>query len=87
MRGNLYRRVLGDVEQGSIPACAGEPFLSSLTLITLSVYPRVCGGTVGTLTTASTGVGLSPRVRGNRDSGYVRTDRNGSIPACAGEPI
>ncbi len=30
--------------------------------------------------------GLSPRVRGNRPPGILRPRRNGSIPACAGEP-
>ena len=30
--------------------------------------------------------GLSPRVRGNRDSGSIEQDADRSIPACAGEP-
>ena len=30
--------------------------------------------------------GLSPRVRGNRDTGRARRPGRGSIPACAGEP-
>ena len=30
--------------------------------------------------------GLSPRVRGNRDSVPGDDDQLGSIPACAGEP-
>ena len=31
--------------------------------------------------------GLSPRVRGNRDTGLVSTPQSGSIPARAGEPL
>ena len=32
------------------------------------------------------GRGLSPRVRGNRNGACTETARQGSIPACAGEP-
>ena len=34
-------------QHGSIPACAGEPFdqIGTAMADTLSVYPRVCGGT------------------------------------------
>ena len=58
-----------------------------LTLpITAKVYPRVCGGTKHNRAIAFGGIGLSPRVRGNRiclegDEIFGR-----SIPACAGEP-
>ena len=31
--------------------------------------------------------GLSPRVRGNPDDGYQHSLADGSIPACAGEPL
>ena len=31
--------------------------------------------------------GLSPRVRGSRTDGYTTATDEGSIPACAGEPM
>ena len=71
---------------GSIPACAGEPTKPRCRVRYLKVYPRVCGGTAFTAKTCLTGIGLSPRVRGNQsfDSHLDEVDR--SIPACAGEP-
>ena len=51
---------------GSIPACAGEPVFAELLFGFVQVYPRVCGGTVATVDTPPPGMGLSPRVRGNR---------------------
>ena len=70
----------------SIPACAGEPYAGPPTGTGPPVYPRVCGGTAGTLATFRTCHGLSPRVRGNRGLGGGEPFRVGSIPACAGEP-
>ena len=54
----------------SIPACAGEPSVNSLTVVVLLVYPRVCGGTIACPPHPRTGEGLSPRVRGNRQHRY-----------------
>ena len=52
----------------------------------LSVYPRVCGGTLVIPTQPFSVHGLSPRVRGNPlDIGRIPENRR-SIPACAGEP-
>ena len=71
---------------GSIPACAGEPALSTLILLSHGVYPRVCGGALLQLCLVKWLVGLSPRVRGSLT---IRRDAQtvpGSIPACAGEP-
>ena len=48
----------------SIPACAGEPAAACTRAPTLSVYPRVCGGTLSTKITTGYQPGLSPRVRG-----------------------
>ena len=50
------------------------------------VYPRVCGGTVRLRRRPHCDWGLSPRVRGNRRPVRVDVVREGSIPACAGEP-
>ncbi len=74
-------------EPGSIPACAGEPADIPATACSSGVYPRVCGGTFGRLCCWYLSRGLSPRVRGNLDSGGHRERCQGSIPACAGEPL
>ena len=54
-----------------------------------TVYPRVCGGTDRSNKEARPHVqeGLSPRVRGNPIRlSCLHERRQGSIPACAGEP-
>ena len=70
----------------SIPACAGDPPLSSAPPRATGVYPRVCGGSFLIFATTSAGMGLSPRVRGipSGDTGAAYVP--GSIPACAGDP-
>ena len=47
----------------------------------------MCGGTSSTPSDSATPQGLSPRVRGNRCHCGKRIVWNGSIPACAGEPL
>ena len=86
VRGNhlLHRPTLHCV--GSIPACAGEPASTNTSDQNQSVYPRVCGGTTTFFTETIPEIGLSPRVRGNRNDGSPTPLRVGSIPACAGEP-
>ena len=71
----------------SIPACAGEPPQSELFPFLLRVYPRVCGGTRNDTTATNLWSGLSPRVRGNRRLLVPGATVDGSIPACAGEPV
>ena len=71
---------------GSIPACAGEPPATGGYGARTRVYPRVCGGTTPPSVLIRTGAGLSPRVRGNRKPYKAFVGRQGSIPACAGEP-
>ena len=51
------------------------------------VYPRVCGGTFAIPGPGIRGRGLSPRVRGNPVMEEARRLDDGSIPACAGEPV
>ena len=51
------------------------------------VYPRTCGGTEVVAFAACGYKGLSPHVRGNRDSGVMGCRHRGSIPARAGEPM
>ena len=70
----------------SIPACAGEPPVYHRGERVDTVYPRVCGGTPILSLALVRGRGLSPRVRGNPRLKMGRTLRDGSIPACAGEP-
>ena len=71
---------------GSIPACAGEPFMGIATSSVWGVYPRVCGGTAEGKITAVISEGLSPRVRGNLYDAEMASMSERSIPACAGEP-
>ena len=70
---------------GSIPACAGEPRLSGALPAGVSgLSPRVRGNLPLT-TSCAPANGLSPRVRGNHLLQSLDA-RQGSIPACAGEP-
>ena len=86
VRGNLCRADRHDEHLGSIPACAGEPRSSGHNPSYERVYPRVCGGTSQTGFQMSGRPGLSPRVRGNPGEIAHGDSRQGSIPACAGEP-
>ena len=52
----------------------------------VTVYPRVCGGTGARCMRCQYLYGLSPRVRGNREHVMKGIISIGSIPACAGEP-
>ena len=74
------------VASRSIPACAGEPRCLTVWTILDEVYPRVCGGTGNIALMSDASTGLSPRVRGNPRFGRRQGSRQGSIPACAGEP-
>ena len=86
VRGNRDQQIPFLVTHGSIPACAGEPLAIPGNPDTLGVYPRVCGGTMVSGTAKNRYPGLSPRVRGNRWQVDAHSFRDGSIPACAGEP-
>ena len=71
--------------QGSIPARAGEPAVSSEVVGRRGVYPRACGGTAATRRESAAHDGLSPRVRGNPLPTTCPPSTR-SIPARAGEP-
>ena len=86
VRGNRVQRGQADVGAGSIPACAGEPARPKQATTAVSVYPRVCGGTLSPPAKDASRTGLSPRVRGNLGGQAAAADWEGSIPACAGEP-
>ena len=86
VRGNRLRAELHKAVRGSIPACAGEPGRERRRWPPTRVYPRVCGGTRYSEGAPALVKGLSPRVRGNRRDLVLHAVREGSIPACAGEP-
>ena len=86
VRGNLYQRRLIVPFLGSIPARAGEPSGSRDGSGRPRVYPRACGGTNPIVAAITRSWGLSPRVRGNRNSLLLPVHHDGSIPARAGEP-
>ena len=71
----------------ALTACAGEPRYLLHVHGGLRVYPRVCGGARNPKMAKLKDRGLSPRVRGSLWVTYSHTLLEGSIPACAGEPI
>ena len=87
VRGNPYFLPAELPQQGSIPACAGEPAAVYPATSAARVYPRVCGGTWPARFCSAMPKGLSPRVRGNPGIGGEFPGISGSIPACAGEPV
>ena len=86
VRGSPDADHAGDVGQGSIPACAGEPRTRPAYWRSSRVYPRVCGGALALAGGQPADQGLSPRVRGSPGIGGFARQWTGSIPACAGEP-
>ncbi len=87
VRGSRINLPIGRIKIGSIPACAGEPSPTDTAYNSEGVYPRVCGGAAGCEISRSAPAGLSPRVRGSQAQKRDEHRRNGSIPACAGEPF
>ena len=86
VRGNHDRAPRGTPSDGTIPACAGEPGSGSSPRAVGRDYPRVCGGTAIQDGRVLDTLGLSPRVRGNREQLDDCRDLLRTIPACAGEP-
>ena len=87
VRGNRAGVSNGTWGTRSIPACAGEPTSQRPAAVNQRVYPRVCGGTGIDGPLQGRRQGLSPRVRGNLHIAGKCLVRDGSIPACAGEPL
>ena len=85
VRGKRAFRISEYRRAGSIPACAGEASANHLMWFCISVYPRVCGGSIDNRAGTHETEGLSPRVRGKRDRPARNPGRLRSIPACAGE--
>ena len=86
VRGNPPAHAATAPPTGSIPACAGEPCPAADAVSASKVYPRVCGGTLGSFCPQKRRYGLSPRVRGNPERRRFHLLQLRSIPACAGEP-
>ena len=86
VRGNPSATVRQGLPRRSIPASAGEPGPRAPVPQPQPVYPRECGGTISIESLATMGLGLSPRVRGNRRRPPPQYQCERSIPASAGEP-
>ena len=86
VRGNPRRSRSNNPAPGPIPACAGQPWTAIGPALKSRAYPRVCGATCTTRQISPLLLGLSPRVRGNRDSVIRGGLRSRPIPACAGQP-
>ena len=71
---------------GSIPAYAGDPFLSLPQSTALPVYPRLRGGSVPRDRSGALRHGLSPPTRGIRATVPQTPSWLRSIPAYAGDP-
>ena len=80
MRGNQAADLQVLLDEG------GEPSPSEPGAPWHRVYPRACGGTTVQIPASATKMGLSPRMRGNRDDDPRPRRMHGSIPAHAGEP-
>ena len=85
LRGNAGSGRSARDPEGSIPALAGERFVTSSKRISCRVYPRACGGTHFTGAILTPHLGLSPRLRGNVQLTRLLVHQMGSIPALAGE--
>ena len=86
LRGNRSVSDYHDVPLGSIPALAGEPGFRHRVQLMPKVYPRACGGTYSGDYEVMASAGLSPRLRGNQQTGAHVKFLSRSIPALAGEP-
>ena len=86
VRGNRLFPALCRDGRRSIPAGAGEPNEQYRHDGQEGVYPRGCGGTAMAWLKWPKQRGLSPRVRGNRESVFEHLPALRSIPAGAGEP-
>ena len=87
VRGSLCVALQQRFGPRSIPACAGQPLHSSMNAWAVEVYPRVCGAAFFDAEETDEQQGLSPRVRGSPHDKRAVWISQGSIPACAGQPI
>ena len=87
VRGNHHQIRKVSQWKWPIPACAGQPDCAGSLGATNRAYPRVCGATLVESSGLSCSWGLSPRVRGNLERGWLELEVFGPIPACAGQPF
>ena len=74
------------LQEGSIPAYAGDPFLIAPARARHEVYPRLRGGSSNMSIKAAEDYGLSPPTRGIRIHLRAAVLSLRSIPAYAGDP-
>ena len=83
-RGNHLLIQSPSTGKGSIPACAGEPSSTTVSILSFRVYPRVRGGTSTVHPPMAFGAGLSPRARGNRANNRFERGLWGLSPRARG---
>ena len=86
VRGSRARADDLDLDDGSIPARAGEPAPHAPPRLGPRVDPRACGGAMPPDSVCECPKGRSPRVRGSPPSMSACVSFLRSIPARAGEP-
>ena len=84
VRGEGFNVFLGADDAGIIPAGAGRRLEEGTACYGGWDHPRGCGEKVATVAPEVTGVGSSPRVRGEGGDGGAGGDGGGIIPAGAG---
>ena len=72
---------------GIIPACAGNTQVAYGRIPNTRDHPRVCGEHIHRLSRSEEASGSSPRVRGTHNVLVVRIEKDGIIPACAGNTL
>ena len=87
MRGTRWGRHKGQLEEGIIPAYAGNTSVPSGRVQKRRDHPRVCGEHSNILTVFSGKAGSSPRMRGTRTGFQSPRGIFGIIPAYAGNTI
>ncbi len=86
MRGSQVEPIAAYLDDGSIPAHAGQPNVEEQGYTLDGVDPRACGAAVVATGAESTHEGRSPRMRGSPMKRYRLAINLGSIPAHAGQP-
>ncbi len=86
-RGSPDKASVITVNEGSIPAHAGEPSKRTRPTRRPAVHPRARGGALRVRILTLVALGPSPRTRGSRYELAALPSSHGSIPAHAGEPM
>ena len=87
VRGTLGALLTEFVEQGIIPACAGNTRRSTATNRGARDHPRMCGEHPSRFGRDAFGPGSSPHVRGTPEIHAPKPVCSGIIPACAGNTL